>query len=217
MNTSELPERGYVFSAPAAIYFKNRREKKYQSSMLCKAKAYLGFNSAGKLQINFVGNTHQESVKIVVSKYNLFRMILFHLCLRPIQKSSKQTDLWEGEEVLKRKGIIPVDLEEEKSLDAIKEEYYRVKTLLEELLPTANEKDQKLAYAQFLKLLEAQHKISVLTEIERTRQLLESFNVQTKTSKKRYADQSPTLPEVSENYKNLYYMSGKWKQRQKEK
>ena len=110
-----------------------------------------------------------------------------------------------------------MDLEEGKSLDAIKEEYYRVKTLLEEFLPTANEKDQKLAYAQFLKLLEAQHKISVLTEIERTRQLLESFNVQTKTSKKRYADQSPTLPEVSENYKNLHYMSGKWKQRQKEK
>lgn len=216
MSTSELPERGYVFSAPAAIYFKNRRDKKYQRSMTCKAKAFLGFDSAGKLQVSFVGNTHQESIKIVVSKWNLLQLILYHLSLRPIKKSSKQTEIWEGREVLKRNGIFPVDLEG-KDLEGIKEEYHRVKTLLEEFLPKANKKDQEIAQAQFLRLLEAQYKISVLTEIERTWKLLETFNVKAKEGKKEKIDQEILLSDVSESHKNLHYLSGKWKLLQKEK
>lgn len=216
MSTSELSKRGYIFSAPAAIYFKKRGQKKYQSSILCKAKAYMGYTSAGKIQISFVGNTFDQDIKIVVSKWNLLQLILYHLSLRPIKKSSKQTEIWEGREVLKRNGIFPVDLEG-KDLEVIKEEYHRVKTLLEEFLLKANKKDQEIAQAQFLRLLEAQYKISVLTEIERTWKLLETFNVKAKTGKKEKTDQNMLLSDVSESHKNLHYLSGKWKLLQKEK
>jgi hypothetical protein len=214
MNTFELPERGYVFSAPAAIYFKKRGEKKYQSSVLCRAKAFLGFNSAGKLQVSFVGNTFEQDIKIVVSKWNLLQLILYHLSLRPIKKSSKQTEIWEGRAILKRNGILPVDLEG-KDLDGIKEEYQRVKTLLEEFLPEANKNDQEIAQAQFLKLLEAQYKISVLTEIERTRKLLETLNPQKEARKKETMDKNLQIINESESSKYLHRLSGTWNQKTK--
>jgi len=214
MNASELPERGYVFSAPAAIYFKNRRDKKYQSSMTCKAKAFLGFDSVGKLHVSFVGNTHQENIKIVVSKWNLLQLILCHLSLRPIQRSSKQTEIWKGREVLKRNGILPVDLEG-KDLDGIKEEYQRVKTLLEEFLPIANKKDQELAQKQFLELLKAQYKISVLTEIEKTQELIEILNPRKEARKKETMDQNLQIINESESSEYLHRISGTWKPKKK--
>ena len=214
MRTSESPGRGYIFSAPAAIYFKKRGEKRYQSSLLCHAKAFLGFNSAGKLQVSFVGNTFEQDIKIVVSKWNLLQLILCHLSLRPIQRSFKQTEVWEGREVLKRNGILPVDLEG-KDLDGITDEYHRIRTLLEEFLPEANKKDQEIAQKQFLKLLEAQYKISVLTEIERTWKVLETLNPQKEARKKENTDQNLQFTNESEGSKSLHYLSGTWKPKQK--
>ncbi|WP_048040113.1 hypothetical protein [Methanosarcina mazei] len=217
MNASELSKRGYVASAPAAIYFKSRRGRHYQQSVLCKAKAYLGFDSRGRLQMSFVGNTHSESVKIVVSKYNLLQLILFHLTLRPIQKSSKQTQIWTGREILKRNGIASIDLDK-MNLDEINCEVQRVRTLLEEFIQSvANKKEQEVAQAQFIRLVEAQYKVSVLQEIEDTRRLLEALQPQKEARKKETMDKNQLQIIESESNKNLHYLSGTWKKTKKKK
>jgi len=216
MNTHELSKRGYIASAPAAIYFKSRRWGHYQQSVLCKAKAYLGFDSRGRLQMSFVGNTHSESVKIVVSKYNLLQLILFHLTLRPIQKSSKQMDIWTGGEILKRNGIASIDMDK-MNLDEINCEVQKVRTLLEEFIQSvANKKDQEVAQVQFIRLVEAQYKVSVLKEIEDTRRLLEALQPQ-KEARKKEARKKETMDKnqlqiiESESSKYLHYVSGTWK------
>ncbi|KKG70993.1 hypothetical protein [Methanosarcina mazei] len=215
MNASELSKRGYVASTPAAIYFKSKRGGHYQQSVLCKAKAYLGFDSRGRIQMSFVGNTHSENVKIVVSKYNLLQLILFHLTLKPIQKGSKQTEMWTGQSALKRNGIVPIDLDK-MDLDEINCEVQRVRTLLEEVLQSAaDKKDQEVAQAQFIKLIEAQYKVSVLKEIEDSKRLLEALQPQKESRKKETMDKMQI--NESESSKHLHYLSGTWKKTKKKR
>ncbi|KKG16011.1 hypothetical protein EO98_04750 [Methanosarcina sp. 2.H.T.1A.6] len=202
-------------AAPASISFKKKGGKKYQSSIICKAKAYLGFNRAGKLMINFTGCTHTEDIRIVVSKFYLLEMLKFNLAIRPIKKS-KQDNLWVGKETLKKNGVVPFDLEG-KSLDEIRDEYQIVRGLLEEFLPTTSEKDKEVAQKQFESLVETQLKIEVLSEIERSRKLLERMNPPRDTRKKEIVKQKLPSIEGLQIDEGLHYLSGTWTEKQKRK
>ncbi|MCC4771278.1 hypothetical protein FXV91_14235 [Methanosarcina sp. DH2] len=213
MNSSEFPQRGYLLAAPASISFKKKGGKKYQSSLTCKAKAYLGFNKAGKIIFSVVGSTNDENIKITVSKYYLLQMLMCHLCLRPIQKGSQQ-NLWDYKGILKKNGVVPIDLEG-KSLDEIKDEYQQVKSLLEEFLSVASLKDQEKAKKQYENLIEAKYKIDVLTEIERSQKILDLMNPPKEIRKKEINKLSLHFTKESEADEPLHYLSGTWRKKEK--
>lgn len=149
-----------ICKMPIGVAFKKSGKNGYKSSDDLKGHAYLGFDRNGSINFYIIVKSLFGIYHIRISQWNLFRMLLYRITLRPIQR--KKNSFYMGK---KLRRIEYDDAMFDYPIERIKEEIELALKNINIQIKISDGDDKILAEKQLDKLLSMQGKSELWNQI----------------------------------------------------